>query len=178
MASVCLSQLLSCFHASSSVCSVICSWTVIFSVIPGSHPAKCYSILSHFFLLHMKLFLRRLKTKKKKKKLYCSSHCHHLHPSSDVYMCNQPTRQRYSSTSSVEHRVWFRNPLVNASVKINYNLSLHVALSPVCDLIIGSDNGPGHISIYNSNILSQSQCISMELQKIKSAQSFSTVQLW
>lgn len=38
--------------------------------------------------------------------------------------------------------VWFKNPLINP-VKTNYNLSLHVELSPECYLIIGLDKRPG-----------------------------------
>lgn len=56
-----------------------------------------------------------------------------------------------SSTSSVEQGVWLMNPLVNASVKTNYNLSSRVDLSPECDLIIGSDEGPQNGNVFSPN---------------------------
>lgn len=143
------------------MCSVICPWTVIFSVIPGSHYAKCYSILSHCFLLHMKLFLWRLKTKKEKLIPYIAVHT----TTASIPVLMSTCKINWSAGGPLLPKVkggWLKNPLVNASIKTNYNLSLHVDLSPVCDLIIGSDKGPCHNSIYNCNILSRNQSPKME----------------
>lgn len=145
-------------HVSSCVCSVICPWTVIFSVIPGSHYAKCYSILSHCFLLHMKLFLWRLKTKKEKLTPYIAV----LTTTASIPALMCTCRINWSAGGPLLPKVkggWLKSPLVNASIRTNYSLSLHVDLSPVWDLIIGSDKGPGHTTTYNSNILSRNQRI-------------------